>query len=263
MEYLGLSQKDLLNASSQKVSPLDVCLFVLKSSEKSGSLYIENGECSGFIPMSIERNKFVKFGANQQEVESNDIAAGMAWKNGEALTEGTYFLVPWTSGLQWQSEEKDNGDGGGGADDDGDAVGGSVRFIGLTVHGQGGDGQFSINPVDGYSGRAMDDVLMEFATKYGQKKQWGDLERCHFQMGQLDIYCGRNTSNDKNLLLSMTPTEMTNVTNAPGFEQFTLNQEKQFRVEASKGMLFAVNVPVDPAREYSTAYKYGLKTEYL
>lgn len=207
--------------------------------------------------MSTERNKFVKFGAAQQEVESNDIASGMAWKNGESLTEGTYFLVPWTSGLQWQSEEKDNGD-----NDDNDEH--STRFIGLTVHGKcEDDGQFTINPVDGYTGREMDDVFMEFATKYGMKKQWGDLERCHFQMGQLDIYCGRNTCNDKNLLLSMTPSEMTNVTNAPGFEQFTLNQEKKFKVEVAKGKLFAVNVPIDPTEEYSTAYKYGLKNEYL
>ncbi len=82
-------------------------------------------------------------------------------------------------------------------------------------------------------------------------------------MGQLDIYCGRNTCNDKNLLLSMTPTEMTNVTNAPGWPESQLNKEKQFKVEVSKGMLFAVNVPIDPNKEYSTAYKYGLKHEYL
>eukprot|EP01083_Nonionella_stella_P299177 1015205_1 len=186
------------------------------------------------IPMSTQRNKFVKFGASDEDVKTNDLSSGISWKNGDRLSEGTYFLVPYTSGIHWESDEK-------GSDDD-------VRYIGLTVHGTCTNGDFSLQPVDGFSGNDIDPVLLKYAFKYGEKKQWQDLERRHLQMGQLDIYAGKNTCQDKNLLFTMTPTEFTNVVNASGYYDFKLNQEKQFKINVGETVLFAVNVPADASK---------------
>ena len=82
-------------------------------------------------------------------------------------------------------------------------------------------------------------------------------------MGQLDIYCGKNTCNDKNLLFTMTPSDYSNVVNAKGFQQFKVNSEVKYKIEVGQSQLFAVNVPKDPQNEYSSVYKYGLQNEWL
>merc|ERR1712228_1005807 len=154
-EYLGLSQKGDSNQ-------IDMTLFV------------------------------VKFGCNENEIKANDISSGLSWKNGETLGAGNYFLVPWTSGVQWnENDEKSEND--------------AVRYLGLTVHGQCSNDNFDIQIVDGLNGSEINPILMAFAFKYGQKKKWGDLERRHFECGQLDVYCGQNVCNDKRLLFTMTP----------------------------------------------------------
>eukprot|EP00484_Ammonia_sp_Unknown_P001089 CAMPEP_0197023436 /NCGR_PEP_ID=MMETSP1384-20130603/4127_1 /TAXON_ID=29189 /ORGANISM="Ammonia sp." /LENGTH=804 /DNA_ID=CAMNT_0042451645 /DNA_START=22 /DNA_END=2433 /DNA_ORIENTATION=+ len=256
VEYLGLSQKDLTAHTKQdknvNASQLDLCLFVFKASSNAETLNAEKDEPYGYIPMSTQRNKFVKFGASDDDVKSNDLSSGVSWKNGDRLTQGSYFLVPWTSGIQWESEQKMQANGSG-----------DVRYIGLTVHGKTAGGDFALQPVDGYSGQEVNPVLMRFAFKYGEKKQWQDLERRHFQMGQLDIYCGRNTCKDKNLLFTMTPTEYSNTTSAAGYQQFQMQQEVNFKIEVDQSQLFAVNVPRDATKEYSSVYKYGLQNEWL
>eukprot|EP01084_Bolivina_argentea_P255113 429011_1 len=67
------------------------------------------------IPMSTQRNKFVKFGASDEDVKTNDLSSEISWENGDRLTEGRY---PYASSMHWKSDEK-------GSDDD-------VRYIGLT-----------------------------------------------------------------------------------------------------------------------------------
>ncbi len=67
------------------------------------------------IPMSTQRNKFVKFGASDEDVKTNDLSSEILWENGDRLTEGRY---PYASSMHWKSDEK-------GSDDD-------VRYIGLT-----------------------------------------------------------------------------------------------------------------------------------
>eukprot|EP01084_Bolivina_argentea_P100104 179827_1 len=252
VEYLGLSQKDIMSRDPNETrkQQLDMCLFVFKSNGNGNTLDATQDTPYGYIPMSTQGNKFVKFGASADDVKSNDLSTGLTWKNGDRLTDGTYYLVPWTSGVQWESEQKGN---------DGD-----VQYIGLTVHGQcGGGAGFSIAPVDGYTAKDIDPVLLAYAFKYGEKKQWEDLERRHFQCGQLDVWAGRNTCQDKNLLFSMTPSEATNVTNALGYTSFRVGQEQKFKVEVGQTTLFAVNVPINPFNEYSSVYKYALTNEWL
>ena len=81
VEYLGLQQKDIMTSSSnQKLknnSQLDLCLFVFKSSQSGQqTLNVDTDEPYGYIPMSTQRNKFVKFGADQDDVKSNDLSSG-------------------------------------------------------------------------------------------------------------------------------------------------------------------------------------------
>ena len=249
VEYVGLSQK----ANS---TPIDMTTFVIKSNKKSASksnkIDLSQDELFGFMPMTSERNKFVKFGCSENESKTNDISSGCAWKVCDDFDEGSYFLVPWTSEVQWNEAQESKQ-----SDDD------SVRYIGLTVHGECAVGDFEIEIVDGLNGNEIDPILMAFAFKYGQKKQWADLERRHFQCGQLDIYCGKNVCDDKKLLFSMTLSEATNVTNAIGFDEFAINKAKEFEIGCDESVLFAVNVPKDPSEPYSAVYKYGLKNEYL
>jgi len=254
VEYLGLAQKDLL-ATARKAAKerLDVCLFVLRKEGKGAAMDATLDVPCGYIPMSTQRNKFVKFGVSESEAESNDLSSGLAWKLTEVISEGTYYLVPWTSGAQWQRGQAES-----------DEKEAEVRYIGLTVHGECGDGgQFTMSPVDACSGREVDGVLKAFGFKYGEKKQWQDLERAHWQCGQMDVYCGRNTCEDKHLLFTMTPSELTNVQNAPGFAQSKVGVQNEYKIEVGKDELFAVNVPVDPSKEFSSVYKYGLQNEWL
>eukprot|EP00485_Elphidium_margaritaceum_P005815 CAMPEP_0202690262 /NCGR_PEP_ID=MMETSP1385-20130828/5295_1 /ASSEMBLY_ACC=CAM_ASM_000861 /TAXON_ID=933848 /ORGANISM="Elphidium margaritaceum" /LENGTH=798 /DNA_ID=CAMNT_0049345499 /DNA_START=35 /DNA_END=2431 /DNA_ORIENTATION=+ len=255
VEYLGLAQKDLsVRSQNPNRSHLDLCLFVFKANDAQASLDVAKHEPHGYIPMSTQRNKFVRFGASDEEVKSNDVASGFTWKTGDRLTPGTYFLVPWSSGVQWQAEHRLQG---------GNATG-DVRYIGLSVHGKvSGNGEFTIQPVDGLTGDEVTPILMRVAFKYGEKKQWQDLERRYLQLGQLDIYCGRNTCQDKNLLFSMTPSVFSNITNAAGFQPFAINREVKYKLLVGQQQLFAVNVPNDPSKEFSCTFKFGLENEWL
>eukprot|EP01084_Bolivina_argentea_P002967 5550_1 len=131
-------------------------------------------EPAGYIPMSTNRNKFVQFGCSDDEVKQNDSSSTSSWKNSDKLTDGTYWLIPWTSGNGWNDSDDNKND------DDDNKI--DTQYVGLTVHGTSSNG-FNLQPIDGYSGNEIDDVLQSFTFKYGEKKQWQDLERRHFQMG--------------------------------------------------------------------------------
>merc|ERR1712048_124822 len=139
VEYLGLSQK---GDSTQ----MDMTLFIIKSD--NDKLDMSKDELFGFMPMSAQRNKYVKFNCDEDDVTSNDICSGLAWKSGDVFNEGTYFLVPWTSGVQWSNPN-------GNDEQKQDAADASVRYIGLTVHGQYATNNFNIQIVDGMNGKEI------------------------------------------------------------------------------------------------------------
>jgi len=236
VDYLGLSQKSFGNTTQ-----IDMSLFIVKSENETMDL--PKDELFGFMPLSAQQNKYVKFGCSDEE--TNDISTGLAWKSEKKFEEGTYFLIPWTSGVQWSNDEQKENEN---------------KYIGLTVHGQG---ELNIQIVDGMQGKEINSILMAFAFKYGETKIWGDLDRRHFVNGQMDVYCGKNVCDDKKLIFSMTASEQTNVTNAAGFPSFEVNKTRDFEIGCGESVLFACNVPKDPNKSYSSAYKFALKNEYL
>lgn len=102
-------------------------------------------------------------------------------------------------------------------------------------------------------------VLERFCYMYGEKKVMGDLERCRLQMGQMEIYCGRNCSPERDLHFSMTANYLDNTISVNGYHFYETGKTKKWKIEPNKSQIFAVQIPNDPTVEFSAAYKYGLQ----
>ena len=164
-------------------------------------------------------------------------------------------MVPWTSGVQWESEQKQEYGG-----DSGD-----VRYIGFTVHGQCPSGNFNIQPVDGYSGQEINPVLLKFAERYGETTPLRDLQKIMLKdgyFGQLCIVAGRNTCDDKNLLVSLTINNPQNITIPAGLP-YRVQSKMEYKIEVGQSQLLAVYGPKDPNRDFPCALKWGLTNEWL
>ena len=164
-------------------------------------------------------------------------------------------MVPWTSGVQWETEQKQQYGGGGG----------DVRYIGFTVHGKCGSGNFNIQPVDGYTGQEINPVLLRFADKYGQKGKLQDLQKIMLKdgyFGQLCIIAGRNTCDDKNLLVTLTINNPENIAIPVGLP-YNIGAKMEYKIEVGKSQLLAVYGAKDPNRDFPCALKWGLTNEWL
>ena len=56
-----------------------------------------------------------------------------------------------------------------------------------------------------YGKGEVDQALLDMAMALGEEKKWHDLERRHLRVGQLDLYVGRNNSQNKTCSVCHTP----------------------------------------------------------
>lgn len=156
----------------------------------------------------------------------------------ETLPAGNYLLVPYTSGRLWDDASP------------------NVRNIAVSCHCVGS--QPSLKIIDNYDKNSIDQVLLEMVMQMGDEKMWHDLERRHLRIGQMDVYCGRNNSQNKILTFSMSG-DLDNIVNACGYPD--LSQGCQFEMMPGQCAIFGVQVMSNPKEAGSSAYKFGLKSK--
>jgi len=158
----------------------------------------------------------------------------------ENLEEGSYLLVPFTSGRHWDTKS------------------GSTRGASLSAHCHSTGSRLGMKIAGAYGRAEIDEVLLDFVMKFGEEKKWHSLVRRHLRVGQMDLYGGINTSEDQTMVFSMKG-DLDNIQNALGYPD--LSAGCAFEVEPQSRCIFGVQVMVNPKDPGSSAYKFGLKTK--
>jgi len=218
IEWLGIYQQDEREQGAPTYT--DLACFVFRETN--------NGrEPIGYLGMETSRQIFTQFGEHSREKLPE-------------LKGGVYLLVPFTSGRLWDPDS------------------GNVRPIALSSHATGvPPNSCRMALVEEYDKNAIDQVILETVMTLGEVKMWHDLERRHYRIGQMDLYCGRNNSKDKILTFSMSA-DLDNIANAYGYPD--LADGCQFEMQPGQCAIFAVQVMSEPKSAGSSAYKFGLKS---
>merc|ERR1712154_577828 len=85
----------------------------------------------------------------------------------------------------------------------------------------------------------FDTALLEVVMRFGKKDVWDGLERRHLRMGYLDVYAGRNKSEDA-VVFSMAGKNVVNIVSAVGYPDLLHGCE--FAMRPQETTLFGVQV---------------------
>jgi len=218
IEWLGMFQKD--NREQDAFPYTDLACFVFRETN--------NGrEPVGYVGLETSRQLFTQFGPESREKL-------------RTLKGGIYTLIPFTSGRLWPADC------------------GTTRTIALSCHATGvPPNACRMAITEQLDKNAIDQAILDLTMGLGEGKLWHDLMRWHLRMGQMDLYCGRNNSDDKVITYSLSA-ELDNIVNACGFPN--LADGCQFEIEPGQCAIFGVQVAEQPKSAGSSAYKFGIKT---
>jgi len=222
-EWIGLFQQDLRERDAAPY--IDLTALIFKETH-DGRVPV------GYVGAESARQVFGSFCKDSRDPLFN-----------VALGEGVYVIVPFTSGRHWAAED------------------GSERMIAISAHAHGCDGANGLRMevcAEEYGKGEIDQALLDMAMALGEEKKWHDLERRHLRVGQLDLYVGRNNSENKTLVFSMSG-DLDNIYNAFGYPD--LAQGCAFEMMPQQCAIFGVQVMMNTKEAGSSAYKFGLKSK--